>query len=323
MPTVSVIVPSYNHGRFLDQALESVAAQTFSDWEVVVVDDQSHDDSLERAEKWAARDPRFRVFSNQENLGTYGTQQRAVELARGSLIAVLNSDDLWRPDKLRLQVEALEFATKARYCYTLGWMCDEDGREDTEVDVHGAWSKEPIQDPLPWLVDENRILASSVLWRREILHFHTDLRYSGDWVALIKAGSPAVLVPERLTLWRIHGSNSFTLRPEQAMEEVRVRIALRESLCGQAELGEGLAMNDANLIALFLLFGERRLALQLVPSILKSPLKRKFALRRALSVLLPIQMSRPHLWPGVDPAPYEKVRARLRTLPGLAIRPFR
>lgn len=321
MPTVSVIVPSYNHGRFLDQALDSVAAQTFSDWEAVIVDDQSEDDSLERAERWAVRDPRFRVFSNPTNVGTYATQQRAIELARGGLIAVLNSDDLWKADKLRLQVEALKTAPDAKYCYTLGWKCDENGIEATDEDVHGDWPTDPIQDPMPWLVYENRILASSVLWRKESLGFHTDLRYSGDWVALLEAGAPAVLVPERLTLWRMHGSNSFTLRPEQALEEIRVRRAVQQVPWRRDDLDFGLAMNDLNLVALYILFGDRWSAMKRGLALVRSPLSRKVALRRALSPWLPLARSRAHLWPEVDPGPFDSARSSLRKLTGLAIRP--
>ncbi|MCX7800842.1 MAG: glycosyltransferase family 2 protein, partial [Fimbriimonadales bacterium] len=202
MPKVSVLVPSFNHAPFLRTALESALRQTLRDLEVLVLDDGSTDGSLEVAS--SIRDPRLRVESNPSNLGTYGTQQRGLEKTDSEFVAILNSDDFWEPGKLELQVRALEERPECPYCYTLGWVADAEGRLDTSQDVHADWPKEPVQDLLPWLLYENRVLASSVLFRRRGLRFHTECRYSGDWVVQLEvgAGRRVVCVAERLSHWR-------------------------------------------------------------------------------------------------------------------------
>src|SRR5690349_16573876 len=118
MPDVSVIVPSYNHSVFLRDSIESVLAQTFNDWELVIVDDVSSDDSVEVARSY--QDPRIRVVVNESNLGTYATLNQALDLAEGNLVGVLNSDDFWAPTKLESQVEAMAEVPEASFSYTYG-----------------------------------------------------------------------------------------------------------------------------------------------------------------------------------------------------------
>src|SRR5579884_4335685 len=103
-PAVSILIPSYNHGPFLRECLRSVQEQTLGDWELIVVDDGSSDDSVDIAREVAATDPRIRVFVNDVNLGTYGTEQRALDRSTGRYVAVMNSDDRWAPEKLARQV---------------------------------------------------------------------------------------------------------------------------------------------------------------------------------------------------------------------------
>ena len=105
-PRVSIIIPSYNHGRFLRQCLQRVLDQTFTGWELILIDDGSKDDSVAIARSYA--DPRIQVHQNEANLGTYGTEQKALGMSRGEFVAVLNSDDLWHVEKLARQVELLE-----------------------------------------------------------------------------------------------------------------------------------------------------------------------------------------------------------------------
>lgn len=106
MPTVSVITPAYNVEQYLGIALESVLAQTFSDYEILVVDDGSSDSTPAIAERFAARDPRVRVF-HKPNGGISSSRNVALREARGELMALLDGDDLWDPQFLETQVEIL------------------------------------------------------------------------------------------------------------------------------------------------------------------------------------------------------------------------
>lgn len=105
MPPVSVIVDNYNYGQFLSEALESVLAQSFSDYECIVVDDGSTDGSRQTIEKYAARDARIRpVF--KENGGQTSAFNARFARATGNIIAFLDSDDTWYADKLSVIVDA-------------------------------------------------------------------------------------------------------------------------------------------------------------------------------------------------------------------------
>lgn len=109
-PAVSVISPAYNHSAYIGACIESVLAQTYGDWEMLIVDDGSTDDTLAVAREYAARDPRIRVFT-QPNVGIFRlgeTYNFALGQARGKYIAVLECDDVWLPEKLERQVGALE-----------------------------------------------------------------------------------------------------------------------------------------------------------------------------------------------------------------------
>jgi len=105
-PLVSVIMPCWNAARYLDEAMESVLAQTFSDFEVVVVDDGSEDETPTLLDSWARRDSRVRVVW-QEHQGLVVAPQRAVNESRGELIARMDSDDLMHPRRLEWQVEMM------------------------------------------------------------------------------------------------------------------------------------------------------------------------------------------------------------------------
>lgn len=106
-PTVSVLMTSYNREAHIADAIESVLAQWYEDFELLVVDNQSTDRSVEIAREYAARDARVRVHVNERNLGQFGNRNRAAELARGRLIRYHDSDDLMYPHCLAVLVPAL------------------------------------------------------------------------------------------------------------------------------------------------------------------------------------------------------------------------
>ncbi len=103
---VSVCVPTYNGGPYLEACLSSIAGQTFDDFEVLIVDDGSSDDSTAIAARWTERDARFRLHRNPRNLGLVGNWNRCIELARGAWIKFLFQDDWMTPDCLATMLEA-------------------------------------------------------------------------------------------------------------------------------------------------------------------------------------------------------------------------
>jgi len=107
MPKVTIILTSFNHNKYLRSAIDSVLAQTFSDFELYIWDDASTDDSWEIIESY--KDPRIIKFRNEETRrGAYGINKCISEYASGIYIAIHHSDDVWKPDKLQQQVEYLD-----------------------------------------------------------------------------------------------------------------------------------------------------------------------------------------------------------------------
>ncbi|MCK6601562.1 MAG: glycosyltransferase [Bacteroidetes bacterium] len=106
MPAVSIIIPCYNYGHFLGEALDSVLNQTFQDWEAIIVDDGSTDNSKEVAVAYENKDSRFRYIF-QSNSGTSAAKNNGLKNASGRFIQFLDADDYLFPRKLAVQVESL------------------------------------------------------------------------------------------------------------------------------------------------------------------------------------------------------------------------
>lgn len=125
MPRVSVIVPSYNHERFVGAAIDSALAQTFQDFEIVVTDDGSSDGTFEILRGY--RDPRIRLRRFERNRQV-SSRNEALSRARGELIAVLMSDDVWEPYKLERQVAFLDAHPEVGAVFSRAAIIGEDGR---------------------------------------------------------------------------------------------------------------------------------------------------------------------------------------------------
>lgn len=104
---VSIIMPSYNTGRFIGETLESVLSQTYPNWELLIVDDCSSDNTDAAVGPYLA-DARIRYLKNEKNSGAAVSRNRALREAKGKWIAFLDSDDLWEPDKLQRQISFMK-----------------------------------------------------------------------------------------------------------------------------------------------------------------------------------------------------------------------
>jgi glycosyltransferase involved in cell wall biosynthesis len=124
MPTISVIVPAYNAARTILETINSVLQQTFSDFELIVINDGSTDQTLERLS--TVKDPRLKIFS-YSNGGLSTARNRGITHAEGEFIAFLDADDLWTVDKLELQLAALQQHPEAGVAYSWNYSMDEKG----------------------------------------------------------------------------------------------------------------------------------------------------------------------------------------------------
>ena len=104
---VSIIMPSYNTGQYIGETIESVINQTYTNWELIIVDDCSDDDTDDVVKSYLG-DKRIRYINNEKNSGAAISRNRALREAKGKWIAFLDSDDLWMPEKLEKQIEFME-----------------------------------------------------------------------------------------------------------------------------------------------------------------------------------------------------------------------
>ncbi len=109
-PLVSIITPTYNHEKYIGECIESVINQTFINWELIIINDGSRDNTLAVAQRYARADKRIHII-DQENKGIFrlaATYNSALDKAKGEFIAILEGDDYWEPDKLEIQVGVLK-----------------------------------------------------------------------------------------------------------------------------------------------------------------------------------------------------------------------
>lgn len=125
---VSVVIPAFNAERTLDATLNSVRGQTYPNLEIMVVDDGSHDKTADIARRHAAEDPRVQVTSIP-NGGVANARNTGIAATKGPFVATLDSDDLWHPDKIALQIQAMaEGGAEVGYVYCLSRRIDEQDR---------------------------------------------------------------------------------------------------------------------------------------------------------------------------------------------------
>lgn len=232
MPIISVIIPAYNSGPYLDEAVRSVVAQTFTDWECVVVDDGSTED-LSRVEKM---DPRVRLI-RQENRGTQAARNNAILNFTGEFVAFLDHDDIWLPTKLGKQMAALRANTDIAFCHTGFDVIDGEGRRTGPgwAAAHSGYA-EMMRDPGGWCF-------SSVLLRRSVLAatglMDEYLMHTGDWDMMLKVAKRGgqVFIPEVLCRYRIHATNTSRNYSMMCREALNVmdKHALHAEYKGDAE----------------------------------------------------------------------------------------
>jgi glycosyltransferase involved in cell wall biosynthesis len=204
-PRISVVIPTYNRASLVLEAVLSVISQTFGDWELIVVDDGSTDDTIDRLE--AIGEPRLRVI-RQSHLGNVARLRNlGAAAARGEYLAFLDSDDLWLPSKLEVQLHALSESPGA-WCYTDHALIDSVGeptptRAGRFSPVSGRIARQLIGDEtgasvITWLVP--RTLFDQAGGFDERLSLLEDL----DLALRLAEIADAVAVPEVLSLARDH-----------------------------------------------------------------------------------------------------------------------
>lgn len=208
-PLVSVIVPAYNSEAYLGLALTSLVNQTYSNWEALVVDDGSRDDTMSLALKFAAQDSRIEVFQ-QENSGPASARNRGLARARGELVAFLDADDLWMPRKLEVQTVLLE-SENADIAYVAPSFIDHAGNSLGQPDWSRFAGTRESELFLSLQYSAQFLLTSCVMLKTRVLReaggFDPSLRSGEDgelWLRLAQGPWRFTGTDEALCLYRSH-----------------------------------------------------------------------------------------------------------------------
>lgn len=218
---VSVIIPSYNHERYIRKTLASVLEQTLDDLEVIIVDDGSSDGSCDAVREMAF-DSRIHLHT-QKNSGTAVTLNRGISLARGDYIAVLNSDDLYHPDRLSRLLREMENNSGTGFVFSAIELVDEAGQPIIDGPVYEWLSSgrkyylETNDLPLSLLKDNFACTSSNFMFRRDLVRKiggFRDFRYVNDLAFLFRAlrYTRCAFVDEPLLQYRVHSTNTIRER---------------------------------------------------------------------------------------------------------------
>lgn len=126
-PLVSVVMPAYNSATFISEAIGSVLAQTWANWELLVIDDASTDSTVKIVEEYSVKHPNIRLLKNSTNQGTGAARNSGIKAATGRFIAFLDADDLWLPGKLEKQLKFMQEKNLAM-TFSSYYLMDEEGK---------------------------------------------------------------------------------------------------------------------------------------------------------------------------------------------------
>lgn len=230
MPRATIVIPCYNYGRFLRECVDSVLAQTFEDWEAIVIDDASVDETP--AVMAGFTDPRLTCLRHAENVGHIATYNEGYQMARGEFVVMLSADDRYKPDYLRRTIALFDAHPKVGLVYTPCEQIDANGKSLGSRPI--PHKQDGVHDELRWLMFDNYIPHSAAIARRCTLDDVGlyDPRYprAGDWELWLRIGMKYKIgvVAEPLYDYRLHSvCGTFVPSYPQAAEQEAVEIVHR------------------------------------------------------------------------------------------------
>ena len=227
---VSVIMPTYNHARYLSESISSVLNQSYRDWELIIIDNYSQDDTESVVREYAGKDPRIRYFQFSNNGIIAASRNHGIRQAQGEYVAFLDSDDIWMPEKLDEQMKVFEGMEGTGLVYSRAVGFTDDGRH-----LHVMPKKIFSGNVFNRLLKNNFIGCSTVLVKNNILEeigifdVRTDLVSVEDYELWLRIArhNKAVGLNQILVKYRIHSQAvsmsqevERELRPLHALDSV-------------------------------------------------------------------------------------------------------
>lgn len=235
MVKVSVLIPVYNAENFIKESISSILNQTFSDFELILLDDASTDNSEAVISQF--NDPRIRCYKNERNLGISGTRNKLMDLASGEYLAVMDNDDLSLPDRLAVEVAFLD--AHRDVAMLGGWMklfCAAPARtlkakiKKMIVNLGWVW-RQPAEVTLKETLRGNTCMHSSMMLRADDMRKH-NIRYNAEYTPaedydlvrqVLAAGLKVRNLQRVLIKYHLHGDN-FSIKKKQLMKKADLRV---------------------------------------------------------------------------------------------------
>jgi len=244
-PKISVVMPNYNRGAFLPEAIESILNQTFRDFEFIIIDDGSVDNSWEIIQKYSEKDTRIRAFKNDKNYHIVYTRNRGISLSETDLIAFLDSDDVAMPERLEIQLEFMKNNLDCGVCGSNFEIIN----EKSELTGHKKFP-ENDDDIKKSFFFFNPFGQNTVIIRKrcfdEVGLYNDEYRNAEDLDMWMRIGSKYALhnIQKELVKYRVHRDNSI-FKNQKRM--IRSTLKLRK----KAVSGYGYKITNKGRVAYF------------------------------------------------------------------------
>lgn len=198
-PLVSIVTPAYNVEKYIEETINSVLNQTYKNWEMIIVEDCSNDNTFRLIQDSSRKDSRIKIYQNKKNSGVSFTRNKAIDMAQGKYIAFLDADDLWDKEKLEKQIEFME-KNKVLLSYTGYRKINSNGTLRGDINV-------------PLKINYNELLKNCLIgfltgvYNQEKLgkHYFKDIKAEDYvyWLEMIKKIEFAYGLEESLASYRV------------------------------------------------------------------------------------------------------------------------
>ena len=199
---VSIIMPAYNCEKYITEAIASVINQTYQNWELIVIDDCSQDNTVNIVKRLALEDTRINLYQNERNVGVSKTRNKGLSIAKGQWIAFLDSDDCWASEKLEKQMEFIKAHPNALLTYTASKFMDTQGNRysyimhaEKCVDYHAILRKNLIS--CSSVIVDRSLMISVGMVNDDITEDHA------TWLKILQKIPYAYGVDDPLLIYRI------------------------------------------------------------------------------------------------------------------------
>ena len=203
----SIICAAYNAASYIEEMIQSIISQTNTEWELIIIDDCSKDNTVDIVNRYVNAYPNIYLIRNEKNLGPGGTRNIGIEMAKGRYIAICDSDDIWYPEKLELQINYMKSHNNIPISYTSYELIKENG-EETHKPVRVASKPLGYSD---YLKDTIIGFSTSIIDRKLCpdikLHNMPSREDTLLWCELLRKGYKAYGMDRVLVKYRLHESS--------------------------------------------------------------------------------------------------------------------